>query len=178
MTSKTIGGTALVLLLIGIPAAARSAEAPASHEEEAEHVATPPAPYGQWLVDRAVAAHPAVKSVELAVALDGVCRTVAATAKEDVGERCDRDETGPMKSGRASVEAPSKEDPVYDVTLPLHDAGGHLIGAVGMDIDPAGLDRSEVLKLARQVLAGIETGIPSKGRLFEASPDQGVGQDR
>lgn len=160
MTPTTIGRCALLVLVAAIPVTARAAA----------HVKTPPAPYGQWLVERAVAAHPAVKSVELAVEVDGVCRTVAATSKEDVGERCDRDETGPMRTGRPSIEAPSKEDPVYDVTLALHDAGGRLIGAVGMDIAPAGLDRGKVLELARQVLAGIEAGIPSKGKLFQARP--------
>lgn len=146
------------------------AEAGEQEEQEAAQVRTPPAPYAQWLVDRSVTLHGPVKSVEMAVVLDGVCRTVAATAAEDIGERCDADENGPMKTGTPNVEAPSQADPVYDVTLALHDVKGTLIGAVGMDIEPGDMDRAGVLSLARSVLAEIEQQIPSKQRLFQAAP--------
>lgn len=139
-------------------------------EQQARHVPTPAAPYAQSLVDRTVASHPPVKSVEMAVVLDDVCRTIAATASEDVGEQCDDDETGPMQSGEADVEEPSDADPVYDITQALHDAGGHLIGAVGVDIEPGAMDRGTVLALARRVLSELEAQIPSQQRLFERAP--------
>lgn len=141
-----------------------------SREQQAGHVRTPPAPYAQWLVDRSVTLHGPVKSVEMAVVLDGVCRTIAATAPEDLGEKCDDDENQPMATGTPSVEAPTAADPVYDITFALHDARGTLIGAVGMDIAPGGMDRAGVLSLARSVLAEIEQQIPSKRRLFQAAP--------
>jgi hypothetical protein len=73
-------------------------------------------------------------------------------------------------AGEPDVEAPSQSDPVYDITLALHDVTGTLIGAVGMDIEPGDMDRAGVLDLARSVRAEIEQQIPSKQRLFQAAP--------
>lgn len=152
---RTMTWAVLALLLATLPAAAQQA---------------PPAPYAQWLVDRSVSAHGPVRSVELAVVVDGVCRTIAATAPEDIGEKCDADENEPMETGAPDVQAPTETDPVYDVTQALHDAKGNLIGAVGMDIDPGDMDRAGVLALARNVLADIQQLIPSRERLFQAAP--------
>lgn len=126
-----------------------------------------PNTYAQQLVDRMVAQHPEVKSVELALLSNKGCATVAATAAEDIGEACDSDENAPIKTGKPYVEAPSKDDPVYDITQALHNASGKLIGAVGMDIAPAGRSRAAVVAQARAVLAEMERAIPSKGKLLE-----------
>ena len=121
----------------------------------------------QLLVDRTVAAHPELAGVELAVVTGGICRTVAATAPEDVGERCDADELAPMRTGEPDVEAPSASDPVYDITQALHDSTGRLIGAVGMDLKPtAGPDRAAVLAKARAILREMEAAIPSKSAIL------------
>ena len=117
----------------------------------------------QQLVNRTVAAHPELAGLELALVTGGVCRTVAATAPEDIWERCDADELGPMRTGEPDVEAPSASDPVYDITQALHDAAGRLIGAVGMDLKPAaGEDRAAALAKARAILEAMEAAIPSK----------------
>jgi hypothetical protein len=164
-----------MLLVAALPRSARP-EAPDApreqqqEEEAAEYVKTPAAPYAQWLVDRVVADHESVQAAELALELEGVCRTIAATSKEDVGEKCDSDEIGPMSDGEPDVESPTEEDPVYDVTQALHDAAGNAIGAVGMDIDPGHRSPEEAMKLARDVLAEIESLIPSRETLFEAAP--------
>ena len=136
--------------------------------------ASRPAPYGQWLVDHTVAAHPGVTSVELAILSDGDCRTVAATAKEDIGEVCDDDETEPIRSGVPDVEAPTAADPIYDVTQALHDAHGTLIGAVGMDITPGSMDRDAVVALAERVRREIEARIDSEDALFGPAPRRSV----
>lgn len=128
-----------------------------------------PNTYAQQLVDRTVARHPEVKSVELALLSDKHCSTVAATAPEDIGEACDLDENTPMKTGKPYVEAPSKEDPVYDITQALHDASGKLIGAIGIDIAPAGRDRKAVVAQARAVRSEIERLIPSKEKLLASA---------
>ncbi|MEJ2217389.1 MAG: hypothetical protein P8099_12325 [Gemmatimonadota bacterium] len=169
---QTMTWAALALFLTAMPAAAQQQKPKVTEAQEGQavHVNTPPAPYAQWLVDRSVSAHGPVKSVELAVVFGDVCRTIAATAAEDIGEKCDADENEPMETGVPSVEAPSRADPVYDVTQALHDAKGNLIGAVGMDIDPGDMDRAGILALARSVLAEIQQQIPSKQRLFQAAP--------
>jgi hypothetical protein len=123
--------------------------------------------YAQRLVDETVARHPALKSVELALLRDDSCATVAATAPEDIGERCDADELGPIQTGTPVVEAPTTEDPVYDITQALHDSAGRLIGAVGMDIAPqSGEGRAAVVAFAASVLHDLERSIPSKERLL------------
>ncbi|HEY9384061.1 MAG TPA: PDC sensor domain-containing protein [Gemmatimonadales bacterium] len=91
----------------------------------------------QALVDQFVRAHPELAALELAVTANEGGKTVAATAPEDVGEKCDADELGPIRTGKPDVEGPTKADPVFDITQALHDAAGHLIGAVGMDLKPA-----------------------------------------
>jgi hypothetical protein len=127
----------------------------------------------QQLVNRTVAAHPELAGLELAVVNDGVCKTVAATAPEDIGERCDADELGPMRTGEPDVEAPSKGDPVYDITQALHDSAGRLIGAVGMDLKPAaGQGRAAVLAKARAILREMEAGIASKAALLQQAPSR------
>jgi hypothetical protein len=99
-------------------------------------VKSPPPIIAQQLVNQFVRAHPELTGLELAVTTSGHCKTIAATAAEDIGEKCDADELGPIRTGKPDVEAPTKADPVYDITQALHDAAGHLIGAVGMDLKP------------------------------------------
>jgi hypothetical protein len=131
-----------------------------------------PETYGQRLVDRIVAAHPELAAMELAIVTDDGCKTIAATDRKDVGEQCDDDELGPIRTGDPDVEAPTKDDPVYDITQALHDTAGNLIGAVGMDIKPGpDQDRQAVVTRALALLHELEAQIPSKQRLLEpASP--------
>lgn len=125
----------------------------------------------QALVDRTAAAHPELAGVELALGSADSCRTVAATAPEDIGEKCDADELGPMRTGTPDVEAPSRADPVYDITQALHDSTGRLIGAVGMDLKPApGQDRAAALETARRILHEMEAAIPSAAELLRPAP--------
>lgn len=166
---------AMLALFLAVTAAAAQQQKPKIPEARTRatalsRVKTPPAPYAQWLVDRSVTTHGPVKAVEIAVVLAGVCRTIAATAPEDLGEKCDADENQPMETGAATVEAPSNADPVYDITMALHDAKGNLIGALGMDIEPGSADRADILALARDVLTEVEQQIPSKKRLFQPAP--------
>ena len=126
-----------------------------------------PATYAQQLVDQLVAAHKELKALELAVGSLDDCKTIAATHKEDVGEKCDDDELGPMRTGKPDVEAPTKDDPVYDITQALHDSAGNLIGAVGMDLQPEpGRDRAAMVARARALLRELEAQIPSKQKLL------------
>ena len=123
------------------------------------------------LVRDMVAKHSDVLSaMELAVLSGDRCATVASTDPKDIGEKCDADEKEPIRTGQPDVEAPTKEDPVYDITQALHDASGNLVGAVGMDIKPsAGKDRAAVVVVAKELLRELEAQIPSKAKLVEHS---------
>lgn len=165
---KHIVWSALALILVAAPLAAQGKGTP--EEQEGEHVPTPAAPYARWLVSRTTAAHEQIEAVEIAVVHDGVCSTIASSDPEDVGEKCDDDETEPMKTGKVSVEAPSAAEATYDVTQPLHDAAGNLIGTVGMDIESGSMTREAVLGLALAARKEIEALIPSKEKLFGPAP--------
>jgi hypothetical protein len=154
------------------------AVAPLEHEAGGEEGAeATPYTYAQRLVDRMVARHADLSNLELAVLSDSTCATVAATERQaDVGEACDADEYGPIRTGEPNVERPTKDDPIYDITLALHDASGHLIGAVGMDIAPpkAGGDSAAVAR-ARALLRELEAQIPSQAKLYERVPAERPG---
>jgi hypothetical protein len=154
----------VVMLVLGaLPSVATAQARPPAHRARI---------YAQRLVDRLVAGHRDLAAVELAVDSGGVCRTVAATDPKDIGERCDADELGPIRTGEPDVEAPTREDPVYDITQALCDSAGRLIGAVGMDLKPAtGQVRATVLARARAILRELEAAIPSKARLLQSVPE-------
>jgi iron complex outermembrane receptor protein len=125
----------------------------------------------QQLVEETVARHPELHGLELALVSDSGCATVAATAPEDVGERCDADEEGPIRTGRADIETPTRADPVYDITQALHDASGAVIGAVGMDIAPRrGEAQTAVLRRALSILRELEAQVPSRQVLLQVAP--------
>ena len=129
--------------------------------------ASTPTIRAQQLVLQTVAQHRELHGLEIAIVTDSGCATVAATAPEDVGERCDADELGPIHTGQPDVESPTRSDPVYDITQALHDRAGHVIGAVGMDLAPAaGATRGAVLKRAQTILRELEAQIESKAALL------------
>jgi hypothetical protein len=99
--------------------------------------------FAQQLLDRAMSNHPEVTQLELAVRSAGGCSTIAASDPKGIGERCDHDELEAMRTGESVVE---KEGDVFDVTVPLHDMAGKIIGTVGMDfkIEP-GVQRLNVV---------------------------------
>ena len=129
-----------------------------------------PNTYAQQVVEEILARHSDLRSVELALVSGKACVTVAATALEDVGEACDADEKQPMRTGKPYVEEPTRNDPVYDITQALHDGSGALIGAVGMDIAPAGRSREAVLSQAGEILRELENMISSKEQLLSPAP--------
>lgn len=166
---KTILWSMLGLLLLAGPVLAQTEHQEASEsqeEHESKYVRTPPAHYAQWLVDDMVVTHVAVKAGEMAVVLDDTCRTIAATDKEEVGELCGGDELEVISEQKPEVETPTKDEPVYEVTLPLHDAEGNLLGTLAMELDTKDLNRETALALAQKVLHELEAEIPSKKSLF------------
>jgi hypothetical protein len=131
----------------------------------ADKKAPKPKIFAQKLVEEVLAKYSEVTGVEIAVRSPETCSTVAATDPKDVGEKCDKDELDPMRTGQPSVE---KERDGFDVTLPLHDAAGQVIGAVGMGFKlKSGQERSTVLEQARQIVQEMEAQIPASAKLLE-----------
>jgi hypothetical protein len=121
----------------------------------------------QQLVETLLMKHPEVEGLELAAAPPngGKCSTIAATNPKDIGEKCDADEDQVMRTQKPFVE---KEADGFDVTTPLHDAAGKLIGTLGIDVKAKpGLTQDDALKIADKLLKEVEPQIPSQAFLFE-----------
>ena len=80
-----------------------------------------------------------------------------------------------MREGRFRADAHrktgrGKEKDGFDVSLPLHDSSGKIIGAVGIGFKSApGQTEASVTEQARKIAAEMEVRIPSKAKLFERS---------
>ena len=99
------------------------------------------------LVDLIALKHSEVTGLELSAASAGRkgCVTIAATEAKDLGEKCDRDETTAMSTGKPFVE---HEPDGFDVTAPLHDASGKLVGTIGIDFKPqVGQTKADILRI-------------------------------
>jgi len=121
----------------------------------------------QHLVDLTAKKHPEITGLEVSAALPGQkrCVTIAATNVKDLGEKCDKDEAIALKTLEPFVE---QEPDGFDVTAPLHDANGKLIGTLGIDFKPdAGQTKADIVKRTAAILKEMEHQIPSKAYLFE-----------
>ena len=120
----------------------------------------------QNLVDLIAQRHSQISALELSATPAGhkSCVTIAATEPKDLGEKCDRDEAAVMKTGEPFVE---QEPEGFDVTAPLHDKTGKLIGALGIDFkQQLGQTKADVLKHTAALLKEVEQEIPSNSFLF------------
>jgi len=121
-------------------------------------------PFAQSLVTRTHASHPEVSELGIAARTAHGCINIASTDRSDVGEKCEQEDMTPMRTGRAVV---GKEGSAIDISLPLHDASGHLVGSAGIEIKPKpGESRAAVVAKAKTIAHEMEKQIPSKARLL------------
>jgi len=121
----------------------------------------------QQLVDSAVKKNADVAGLEVSSTPAGktTCVTIAATEAKDLGEKCDEDEFAALKTGKPHVE---KEADGYDVTAPLHDASGKLVGTIGIDFKlQSGQTDASILQRTSEILKELEQQIRSKKFLFQ-----------
>ncbi len=89
---------------------------------------------------------------------------IASNVATKVGRKSDPEDLQVMKTGQPVI---LKENGNFDVTLPLHDASGKLIGAVGLTLKPKpGGKEADALRRAKAIAAELEKSIPSKESLF------------
>jgi hypothetical protein len=120
----------------------------------------------QNMVDEIKAAHPEITSLELAAKTPAGCQTIAATEANEVGAKCDKDELTAWKTNRPFVEQEKDE---VDVTMPVHDAAGKVIGTAGMDFKTETRpDESECH--ARRREDRCRTGAPYRRRPLDCRP--------
>lgn len=119
--------------------------------------------FAQGLVEQLHSAHPEFSEIGISAVIPGAgCKGIASTDKTDIGETCESDDAAPIKTGRASISAEGKN---LDISLPLHDAAGKLVGAIAIEVPP-GASRAETVRRVRAAVRGIESQIPSKARLI------------
>lgn len=114
----------------------------------------------QKLVEDTQAQHPDATEIGIVTVSARGCRTIASTDSKDIGEKCEADDSAPLKTGKPYVE---KEKDGYDISLPLHDATGKAIGAVGIEFKlEAGQTAANMTEKAKQIAGEMEKQIPSK----------------
>lgn len=121
----------------------------------------------QQTVEAVAAAHLEVTGLELAASRSKSedCKTIAATEAKEIGAKCDKDEFTAMKTNQPFVE---QEKDGFDVTMPLRDASGQVIGTLGIDFKPeSGQTKASVTEKAKQIAAEVEKKITSREQLFE-----------
>jgi sensor histidine kinase regulating citrate/malate metabolism len=121
----------------------------------------------QRLVEDTHAQHPEATEIGIVTVSARGCRTIASTDSKDIGEKCEADDSAPMKTGKPYVE---KEKDGYDISLPLHDASGKAIGAVGIEFKlEAGQTAANMTEKAKQIAGEMEKQIPSKAALSKSA---------
>ena len=123
--------------------------------------------YAQRLVDELAARHPELVRIGLHVTppnrSDNVI--IACSVPERIGRKSDPEDLEALKAGQPVV---LKEGENFDVTLPLHDAAGKTIGAIGLTLKPRpGEQNADAARRARAMAREVEKQIASTGQLFE-----------
>ena len=124
-----------------------------------------PKTFAQKLVEEMQTKH--VDATEIGISMRSAhgCTTVASTDKSDIGEKCEKDDVEPMRTGKPYVE---KEKDGFDVSVPLRDAAGKLIGSLGVEFKPTpDQTQAEVIGRAQKIANEMASEIPSKAKLLE-----------
>ncbi len=121
--------------------------------------------FAQTLVEQTKAKHPEADEVGIAIRLKSGCKTIASTDASDVGETCEKDDMAPMQTGKPYVE---KERDGYDVSVPLRDAQGQMIGSLGIGFKlAAGQTESKLTAEALKISKEMSAQIPTQAKLFQ-----------
>ena len=120
----------------------------------------------QRLVDELAKKHPELLRIGLHVTPPRSSENiiVASNVSAKVGQKSDPEDLQAMKTGRPVV---LREGENFDVTLPLHDASGRIIGAIGLTLKPTtGEQEADATRRARAIARELENRTPSKDSLF------------
>ena len=123
--------------------------------------------YAQRLVDELAARHPELVRIGIHVTPPNKSDNIiiACNVSERIGKKSDPEDLKAMKTGQPVV---LKEDGNFDVTLPLHDAAGKALGAIGLTFKPLVGEQAEgATRRAQAMTREIEKQIASTGQLFE-----------
>lgn len=127
--------------------------------------------FAQKVVEEILAAHPELMGLELAATPPGKtqCVTIASNETKGIGEECDKDEFTAIKTNKPFVEREKENGKqVYDVTIPIHDSNGKIIGTAGIDFKPQpDQTHAQVAERSMQIAKEVEAKVKTKEKLFE-----------
>jgi hypothetical protein len=123
--------------------------------------------FAQTLVEATRAKHPEADEIGISANTSRGCMGIASTDKSDVGGKCEKEDSEPMRTGKPVVE---KEKDGFDVSLPLDDSTGMMVGTVGVGFKLVpGQTEASVTEQAQKIATEMAAQIPSKAKLFERS---------
>lgn len=123
--------------------------------------------YAQRLVDELALRHPELVRIGMHVTAPGKTENViiACNLPERIGQKSDPEDLRAMETGKTVV---LKEGADFDVTMPLHDATGKVIGALGLTFKPRPGERdADAARRAGAIARELEKQIASASHLFE-----------
>jgi hypothetical protein len=123
--------------------------------------------YAQRLVDKLTADHPDLLRVALHITppKESDNLIIACNLPERIGRKSDPEDLEAMRTGQPILLREGKD---FDVTLPLHEAAGTTIGAIGLTFKPLpGEQDPAATRRARAMAGQIEKQIASAEQLFQ-----------
>lgn len=160
MSARTLSPLAAALFVAAVFASSRPAFALAQANTGKGKL------FAQKLVENTHVKHPETDEVGISAMTSRGCVGIASTDKSDIGEKCEKDDAEPMRTGQRFVE---KEKDGFDVSLPLHDSAGKIIGTAGIGFKlGVGQTEASVTRQAQKILSEMEAQIHSKSDLLKA----------
>lgn len=137
-------------------------------QEQSQNNARQPKIFAQKLVDDTLAKHKDVVIMAFHVTPPNQSdNVIIASNIGRIGKKADEDDMRVIDTGKSNLEV-NKAGNHFEDELPLLDAAGHRIGAVGIVFNyKSGDDKQKLARRAEQVRDEMSTQISSKDRLFE-----------
>jgi iron complex outermembrane receptor protein len=123
----------------------------------------------QKLVDELAAKHPELVRIGLHLTPPTGSENliVASNVASKVGQKSDPEDLAAMRAGKPVA---LREQGNFDVTLPLHDASGKVIGAIGLTFKPTPNEQeAAAIQRAQSIARELEKQISSKAKLFDVA---------
>jgi DNA-binding beta-propeller fold protein YncE len=128
------------------------------------------APAAQKIVMEVMASHPEVQKLGVHAAPKGKDNVIiACNIPAKIGKRSSDADMAVVQSGKPSVQLVNNPKPFYDLALPFHDARGHSVGMIVMELRAsAAKDQADALRQAERIRDHMQEGVSEEASLFAA----------
>ena len=125
---------------------------------------TQPAAFAQKLVDEALNKHPEVILLAIHAQPPGHSNLIIASNFGRIGKIGDDDDMRCIHTGKPNLEVAG---PHFEVELPMKDASGRTIGALGVVFNyKPGDDKQPLIRIAEDIAREMQHQLPDASRLF------------